>query len=272
MYKLGWATDIHFDHADQKAKDRFIQQVKDAECTSLVITGDIGEGPTARDYLEYIFREVSIPVYYVFGNHDFYRSGIIQVRSKIINSESKFKYYPKPIYLTINPGIVLDENTYLVGHDGWYDTRAGDYRRSNVVMSDFYIIEELKNKYPGNLAEISRVCKRLAKESVDHFKEHLTSELLTKYEKIFIATHVPPFNEAATYRGKPSDRNWAPWFVNTKLGDYLLDLAEDNPKNKFLVLCGHSHGGSTCEITNNLTIITGEAQYGFPKLKMVLST
>jgi len=58
------------------------------------------------------------------------------------------------------------------------------------------------------------------------------AEALSACQRLIIATHVPPFLEAALYQGKPSEPAFAPHFVNLAMGNAILELARQNPKKR----------------------------------------
>jgi hypothetical protein len=37
-----------------------------------------------------------------------------------------------------------------------------------------------------------------------------------------------------------------------------------------LVLCGHTHGGGEIQPADNIRVLTGEAEYGKPKISKIL--
>ncbi len=71
------------------------------------------------------------------------------------------------------------------------------------------------------------------------------------------SAHIPPFREAAWYRGRPSNDDFLPFFSCEAVGDVLLETARSHPKCNFLVLCGHTHGGGEIEVAENLRVLTG---------------
>ena len=76
MYvKLSWATDIHLDHASEAARRRFCQSVQE-QADALVVTGDIAESHILVSALESLATLTERPVYFVLGNHDYYRGSI----------------------------------------------------------------------------------------------------------------------------------------------------------------------------------------------------
>ena len=87
---------------------------------------------------------------------------------------------------------------------------------------------------------------------------------------MIVATHVPPFREAAWYQGRPSADDYLPFFSCKAVGDVLLDVAQSHPKCDMLVLCGHTHGSGELQVLENLRVVTGAAEYGRPEIQRVI--
>lgn len=49
------------------------------------------------------------------------------------------------IWLTESPAIQLTEETYLIGHDGWVDGRAGIGQRSGLLLNDYRAIADFRD-------------------------------------------------------------------------------------------------------------------------------
>jgi hypothetical protein len=165
-------------------------------------------------------------------------------------------------YLPARGVVKLSDKAALVGHDGWYDGRYANPHGSRVQIADFTVNPQFSRLTMGGIATEMR---RLADEAA-YYLRGVIEEAAEAYEIIVVATHVPPFRECATYNGKPSDDHWAPWMTSQATGDLLLELAGKYPSKTFLVLCGHSHGGSDVEKLSNLRVITGEAHYKYPRI------
>jgi predicted phosphohydrolase len=100
---------------------------------AVLIGGDIGEAPTFATYLEDVASALNLPIYFVLGNHDYYKGSIAAVRAtaRSLSQQSQL--------LTWLPdaGVVrLTEKTSLIGHGGWGDARAGYFLQSGVVLND----------------------------------------------------------------------------------------------------------------------------------------
>jgi predicted MPP superfamily phosphohydrolase len=50
------------------------------------------------------------------------------------------------------------------------------------------------------------------------------------------------------------------------MGEVILLVAREYPEVKFLVLCGHTHGGGMHRPCENVVVYTAGAQYGRPEI------
>ena len=91
-----------------------------------------------------------------------------------------------------------------------------------------------------------------------------------QYPQVIVATHVPPFREAAWYQGSPSADDYLPFFACKAVGDVLLEVAQSYPECRFLVLCGHTHGSGEIQVLENLRVVTGQAEYGRPEIQQII--
>lgn len=83
MKSLAWLTDIHLNFLRPPAMGVFLNMLAGTEADAFAISGDIAEAPGVDGHLRDIVARVDRPVYFVLGNHDFYRGSIAGVRAKI---------------------------------------------------------------------------------------------------------------------------------------------------------------------------------------------
>ncbi len=263
MKRVTWLTDVHLNFLGYLDLARFLDQVSATQPDVLLLGGDIGEAPTVADYLEMIAGAVECEVYFVLGNHDYYHGGIDQVRRAV---EELTRQNPKLCYLTRGGAVELTPNVALVGHDGWGDGRVGDYLRSDVMLNDYRLIDELS----GPLTKQGRwpLLKRLGDEAAAHIRQTLPAALETHGEAILL-THVPPFREACWHEGRISDDEWSPHFTCHALGDALLEIMSAYPHRQLTVLCGHTHSSGRAQLAPNLHVLTGRATYAQPEVQKV---
>ena len=80
--KLAWLTDIHLNFLQSPQRRQFLEKVKEA-ADAVAISGDIGEGTDVAQYLLEMADVVKKPIYFVLGNHDFYRDSVADTRRRI---------------------------------------------------------------------------------------------------------------------------------------------------------------------------------------------
>ncbi len=277
--RLAWMTDPHLNFV--KYVESFGNYcIEDHTFDAIVITGDISEAPTLFKHLaEFSAGIGNKPIYFVLGNHDFYRGSVEDVRdiTKRLNN-----IHPNMHYLTQSNWIQLDMDTALVGDDGWYDARAGDPETSMVYLSDFEVIAELRKclnsdiQYPpdvvfarGDRWPLINYCREQAKLSAERAKPKLLAAA-ARAETVIFATHFPPFEKACWHNGGISNADWLPWFTNVTMGEMLDEVAALCPDTRFEVLCGHTHSSGTFHATPNMVVYTGKAEYRSPEIYKIL--
>ena len=123
--KLAWLTDIHLNFIDENARQKFYKEIIDTRCEGILITGDIAEAPCLIDILNEMANCINKPIYFVLGNHDYYRGQINEVRNAMTALTNKQKNL---FWLPASGMHKLDNDTILIGQDGWADGRLGDYQ------------------------------------------------------------------------------------------------------------------------------------------------
>src|SRR5690242_7223165 len=80
-FRLAWATDIHLEFCEDAGVAAFLDALNAARPDAVLLTGDIGQAPSIASFLQRIELGTSCPIYYVLGNHDFYKGSIAAVRA-----------------------------------------------------------------------------------------------------------------------------------------------------------------------------------------------
>jgi predicted phosphohydrolase len=218
----------------------FYDRVRQERPDMLLVTGDIGESDSVARFVDEL--AAIAPIYYVLGNHDYYRSSIAAVRDHL-----------PPGWLPSNMPLQLTERTVLLGIDGWGDARCGDLN-SQVQLSDWQLIEDFAPVRYDREARIALL------NDLGTAEAFALGELLARApasETLVVLTHVPPFPEACVYDGAQSEPAWLPWFTCVATGEVLAEYARAHPNKQIIVLCGHSHGASVCRPEPNLEVRTG---------------
>jgi Icc protein len=263
--KLAWYTDIHVNFLRQPGVEAFFAMLAETECDAFLLSGDIGEAPNVAQLLNALDNVARRPVYFVLGNHDFYRGSIAGVRKTV---QQLCAVCPDLHWLPDAGVVPLTADACLVGHDGWGDGRLGDYFGSDVLLNDFGLIEEFGG-FDEDPEERLAKLHALGDESAAHFRAVLP-DALSRFRHVLVVTHVPPFRESCWHEGRLSDDAWLPFFTCKAVGDVLVEAMREHPDREMTVLCGHTHGAGEAEILPNLRVSTGGAVYGSPKVQRVL--
>ena len=265
--KLTWLTDIHLNFLETEERVQFYQSIISANCNAVLISGDIAEATSISEMLKEMASQIAKPIYFVLGNHDYYRGQIENVHKEITHltqTETLINWLP-----ACGPTL-LKEKVALVGQDGWADGRLGNYTNSNVVLNDSRLIADLfQQRIIGKHALLDKM-QQLADDDAKKLHADLIQSIDQYHpKKIIVLTHVPPFKEACTYEGKISGNDFLPFFGSKATGDVLTEIAKQNPEIEFLVLCGHTHGEAHYKPFDNLTIQAGKAEYFQPEIQSV---
>ena len=265
--RLAWMTDVHLNFLEAADRRRFLETARD-QADGFVISGDVAESPSIIGVLTEMKQVWQKPIHFVLGNHDFYRGSIGKTRFDVASLAQDREFLT---YLTATGVVELSPRTALVGHDGWADARLGDFEGSDVILNDYVLIEELR-KWKGSSyldkPALREALNVLGDEAARHF-ENVLQQAVVQYPSVIAVTHVPPFKEAAWYDGRHSDDNYLPHFACKATGDVMRRIMEANPQSRLLVLCGHTHGSGEVQITENLQVLTGGAEYGHPAIQRI---
>ncbi len=263
MKHLAWATDIHLNFLPLDQTGHFIKSLSRSSPDVLLLAGDIGEADSVVEYLRMIEDGFRRPIYFVLGNHDFYRGSIDRTRKEVRALAERSRWLH---WLGDSDIVALSEHSCLIGCDSWADGRLGDYERSNVMLNDYRLIREFMGC--DKRARLDKL-HELGDEAAAHLRG-LLPRTLERSRRILVLVHVPPFKEACWHEGRPSDDDFLPHFACKAVGDLLLETMEAHPDHRMTVLCGHTHGGGVADILPNLHVRTGGAAYGAPRLQDML--
>lgn len=273
MPRLAWITDPHLNFVSSDRFEELVNEINESRADILLIGGDIGEADSFEKYLHALADACRVPIYFVFGNHDYYRGSIANVRlaARRLTHESNLLHW-----LPETGVVCISESTSLIGHGGWGDGQIGDFLASDVVLNDYLLIEELRVTRRGELRTIENILTpallerlhSLGQDAADSLGRHL-SEALQHSHEIIVLTHVPPFLEACWHEGRLSDENWSPHFTCGTIGELLRKTMQQHPGKSMTVFCGHTHGAGYAQILENLEVVTGGAVYREPEIQRV---
>lgn len=261
--RVAWMTDVHLNFLDEGALGAFRQSVVDAAPDVVLVGGDTAEAPSLERHLGRLATALARRIYFVLGNHDFYKGSVAGVRemaARVTRDSAWLRW------LNATDVVSLTRRTALVGHDGFGDARLGDFANSTVRLNDHVMIQEL--------AGIPRATLRERLEAYgDEAGAHLRRVLpraLASHDHVVVLTHVPPWREACWHEGKISNDDWLPFFSCAAAGAAIDEVAAAHPTRTITVLCGHTHGAGEARPRDNVRVLTGAAQYGAPALQPIL--
>ena len=111
----------------------FYRELIETDSDGVVISGDIAEATSVEPILKEMASTIQKPIYFVLGNHDYYRGSINDLRNKMT---SITKDEPFLCWLPASGPQKLNNDVVLLGYDCFADGRYGDYTNSRVVLID----------------------------------------------------------------------------------------------------------------------------------------
>jgi predicted phosphohydrolase len=261
--RLAWLTDLHLNFLDRAALEAFGDALRDCDADAFLVGGDLGEADSVCEYLAWLDDLLDRSIYFVLGNHDFYRASIRGVRARVA---ALCRERENLVYLTDAEVIELSENAALVGCDGWGDARAGNFDDSEVMLNDYLLIDEVSLL---TKSERRTALESLGNQAANHVQQVLP-QAVSRHQQTILLTHVPPLREACWHEGQLSDDDWAPHFTCLAAGEAILEVMSAHPDRQLTVLCGHTHSPGECQPAENVRILTGKAVYGSPQVQRVI--
>ncbi len=288
MKTVVWLTDIHLNFLEDNGLRQFVETIQKSGADSVWISGDISEGDSLVGLLGKLAESLRCPIYFVLGNHDYYKSSIQHVRAEVREVCAVSSYLA---WLSESECVEITPEVGLLGHDSWADGRFGDYAGSDLILSDHFAIEDFNPFFsrdgvePYSTEDESRQMlhwissstakqhrlarmQELADEAERYVRENLPPAL-DRYSQVYFLTHVPPFREACFHTGQISDDHGLPHFACKAVGDTLVTIMKQYPHRRFVVLCGHTHSPAEARILDNLTVHAGQAVYGQPQIQRI---
>jgi predicted phosphohydrolase len=261
---IAWISDCHLDRAAPETVDRFLATLRSASPEAVILTGDLSNASRLTSDLQTLAGAAGATIYHILGNHDYYGSGIGNVRDDVI---ALAEHDPRIQWLPPAGPQRLTPETLLIGVDGWADGRHGDPLRTPLVLNDDRLIAEVaaQETRAGKL-HVKRILADADAARLTTLLERSASETP---RRIIVATHVPPFVEALAPGSRESHPDWHPLLVSKATGDVLRQFASAHPALDLLVLAGHSHQACDVSILPNLRVRVAGARYGRPSVALV---
>lgn len=252
------------DFLDARQRGEFYAEIASSGADAVIIAGDISTGRYLGQHLTELADATRLPIWFVLGNHDFYTSGVDQIRktaADLCDRHFLLNWLPKT-------GVVpLSETIGLIGVDSWADGRAGAYSESTVELSDHRLIADMIALCASDRL---KVMQRIADEAEVQLRE-LLADALSRFQTVLIASHVPMFYEACLDPStRPSGDMWLPHFAWHAGGTAIMDVLKSHPNGHVLVLCGHTHTRARIRISEQITVCVAGAEYDRPEIQAVL--
>ena len=274
---ITWCTDIHLDHLSEAEVDGFIRREvlpHEDEGGIVILSGDISSARQLTNHLLKFDACMNRPVGFVLGNHDFYGSSVAKMQNLMSNFVSDWLLYLPECYVA--DGFDADSkfskqaaatDWVVLGVDGFADGLSGrvDWYRGP-TLSDWIYIGELAVASGAGRQALVDAYTRIARAEADKLQERLFF-WAAQVPRILLVTHCPPWPHAAWHQGAQSDELYLPWFSSKTVGGTIEMVAQNFPKTKITVLCGHTHGRGYLRVRENVECFTGSAEYGRPEVQ-----
>jgi predicted phosphodiesterase len=253
--KYFWLTDTHFNFLSKEKLISYFIEIQSRHPDGIFLTGDISTGSQLIQHLQWMSGIIHCPIYFVLGNHDFYRSDFLTVNQSII---SLMKTNKNLLYLNICDPITLSKNVGIIGDNGWYDARWREPHTSLVFCFDYFFIKDFRSLI-FNKDRLSLV-RQKADESALHIEFKLR-DALKEYSTVYLLTHIPPWPESQNNWGGLESKFWMPYNSSKVTADMLLAIMDENPNKKLIILSGHVHAKKTYTkyISHNIECVIGQA-------------
>lgn len=262
-HSIAWMTDTHFNLLKPEEFKIFVAQLNSSGFTDLWLTGDISCGTEICFHLSYLAENFPGQIYFILGNHDYYKLFIAESRQMVQKLSQK---YSNLHYLTFeNQPVPFNEDTALIGDDGWYDGLWREPQTSLIFWWDWYFIKDFRCLFSAE--ERLTLMQKLAHDALNRIRTNLESALKT-HSTIYLLSHIPPW--PARHRWKLIENFWKPYNSSKLLASMLMDLMTEHPDKKLIVLSGHTHLKRQEEISHNIELRVGEANFHSPQVQELI--
>jgi predicted phosphohydrolase len=251
--QLAWITDPHLEWLSEDKLDEFFRSLAESETNGIVLSGDISYSKKIKYHLKR-FSQLPMPTYFVLGNHDIYESSFAYVHDMVRRSVRDHKNIH---WLSESKPVKLTDQTYLIGHDGWADGRAGMGARSGLLINDYRAISDFRGQTLSGTFSLMQTQADIGSRRIRTQIEKIG----TKH--IIVVTHAPPFIGACRYAHGPTSHEYLPHFSNPGMGR-AIEEAVAKTGATISVLCGHTHEEFRMNINEKISVWVGQATYGSP--------
>jgi 3',5'-cyclic-AMP phosphodiesterase len=250
-----WYTDTHLDKVAPWTLFSFIRRCMHDKPKGIFLTGDISSGILTIWHLKLLATFVKCPIYFVLGNHDYHFSSIEETHRRIRALCAK---YPNLIWMTDADVIPLNEETCVIGTEGWYDAMLGNPKWLALTL-DWMLTKEFRQL--PNMPSRIEAFRDLADQSCGIIAHKLERALELGYKNIYLLTHFPPWKEATRDEGTLFSPYFLPYNVNLRLGQTIEQVMQDRKKRHVTVLAGHTHTDAWIQVARNIECKVNRAKY-----------
>lgn len=225
--RVAVVSDIHLDiNKEYPVLEVMSDTVEKKDCQGLILAGDIADGAVAAlDWLDKIRNRLSVPLWFVPGNHDMWDAD-----RKFADTWQIIREYEKQEGCLSAAPAAVGENGLLVGNIGWYDYSLG---------AKTYTKEEFNQKAHNGRTwqdslfahwemEDGEVCRKMLDEL-----EHTIRQ--NQGKKIVAVTHMIGIPEFQVSLDRP---DWD--YFNAFLGNYGLGKLYEK-EQIYAAVMGHVH-------------------------------
>lgn len=226
--KINITSDLHIEFEELEHKP--------SDCDMVIICGDIsGKDKDTINWLNKTYKDIDIPVLFIAGNHEFYRSKEFHQTYKNLRDyekESNIKFLQNDIYET--------DDIIFIGSTLWTDFGCNGDKYMGKLFSKETLNDYKKIKYHTKGSYRKLKPNDIEFEFCENYSFIKESVKNNPNKKIVIVTHHAPC-------GKSIPEN----FLNDECNpSYVSELSEfilDNPQIK-LWCHGHIHSSSDYEV------------------------
>jgi predicted MPP superfamily phosphohydrolase len=261
---MHWLSDLHLDRLEEPQINHLLKQIADSRMECIAISGDISHAQGLTAHLHAIASACyPRPVFFVCGNHDYYGGSVASVDADIRAICAK----TENLHLLDGQEIIpLNRHTCLIGDGGWPDVRAG-YGMDTCVRSPDH--RAIRDFHGMNRQQFMLRMQEMGKCSAAKIRNILPLAL-TRYPRVILLTHVPPFPRAVRYNDGPCGPRHLPYYANLSAGLAIQGIAGAFPHRRITILAGHAHSACVTHIGTTICVRVAHARAGSPATHQVL--
>lgn len=222
MGKLAVITDLHADinHLGESELTKLFELLQEYGATRLHFAGDTANKIDQTLAINHFFRSRGLPTTFNLGNHEMGN----------VKGEQMIEHYPDSHFLNLRY-VPLNQQTVLLGFNGWYDYGFSELRDPQQIRSikNIYWFDRIIERFSDDQTVDKAILSQL---------HTVLDDLEQKKYQIILATHFVPKEEFIVHlNGKYQIWNK----LNAFLGSQGLGELLDQYSNIQQVVFGHTH-------------------------------